>query len=218
METELTVVVPTYNERDNIKPMLDALNASLQGLSWEIVFVDDDSSDQTAGLVKEIAKKDARVKCIQRINRRGLSSACIEGILSSISPYVAVMDADMQHDESLLPVMLTTLKTDNLDLVIGSRYMTGGSTGQLSKHRVWVSRVATILSGLALRQKVQDPMSGFFMLRRSFFEKIMRKLSGKGFKILLDILVTAEPSVTFKKLPYVMRQRTQGERDRKSVV
>ena len=211
METELTIVVPTYNERDNIRPMLDALNASLQGLLWEIVFVDDDSPDQTADLVRETAKKDARIRCIQRINRRGLSSACIEGILSSVSPYIAVMDADMQHDESLLPVMLSMLKTDNLDLVIGSRYMTGGSTGQLSKHRVWVSRAATLLSGLVLRQTVQDPMSGYFMLRQSFFKKVMRKLSGKGFKILLDILVTAGPSVTFRELPYVMRQRTQGE-------
>jgi len=211
LETELTIVVPTYNERDNIKPMLDALNASLQDLLWEIVFVDDDSSDKTAELVREIAKKDARVRCIQRINRRGLSSACIEGILSSASPYIAVIDADMQHDESLLPAMLNTLKTGNLDLVIGSRYITGGGTGQLSKHRVWVSRTATLLSGLALRQQVHDPMSGYFMLRRSFFEKVMRKLSGKGFKILLDILVTAGPSVKFRELPYVMRQRTQGE-------
>lgn len=211
MGTELTIVVPTYNERDNIKPMLDALNASLQGLLWEVVFVDDDSSDHTAELVREIARKDSRVRCIQRINRRGLSSACIEGILSSVSPYIAVMDADMQHDESQLPDMLAALKAGNLDLVIGSRYMTGGSTGQLSKHRVWVSRAATLLSGLVLRQQVNDPMSGYFILRRSFFEKVMRRLSGKGFKILLDILVTAGPSVTFRELPYVMRQRTQGE-------
>jgi dolichol-phosphate mannosyltransferase len=211
LETELTIVVPTYNERDNIKPLLDAINASLQGLSWELIFVDDDSSDRTAELAREIAKKDTRVRCIQRIHRRGLSSACIEGILSSVSPYIVVMDADMQHDENLLAVMLNTLKNENLDLVIGSRYMAGGSTGQLSKHRVWVSRAATLLSGLVLRQPVQDPMSGYFMLRRSFFEKVMRNLSGKGFKILLDILVTAGPTVTFRELPYVMRQRTQGE-------
>lgn len=211
MDTELTVVVPTYNERENIQPMLDALNASLHGLSWEVIFVDDDSSDQTAELARENAKKNTRVRCIQRINRRGLSSACIEGILASASPYIAIIDADMQHDESILPVMLNTLKTDNLDLVIGSRYIEGGSTGKLSKHRVWVSRAATLLSELVMRQKVQDPMSGFFMLRRTFFEKVMRKLSGKGFKILLDIMVTAGPSVTFRELPYVMRQRRQGE-------
>ena len=211
MNTELTVVVPTYNERDNIKPMLDALNAALQGLSWDVVFVDDDSTDQTSELIREFAKKDVRVRCIQRINRRGLSSACIEGALSSTSPYIAVIDADMQHDVSKLPVMLNTLKAENLDLVIGSRYMAGGSTGELSKHRVWVSRTATMISGLVLRRPVQDPMSGYFMLRRSFFEKVMRKLSGKGFKILLDILVTAGPSATFREIPYVMRQRTQGE-------
>lgn len=211
MNTELTVVIPAYNERDNISPMLFALNTVLQGLSWEVVFVDDDSPDQTAEHIREIAKRDPRVHCIQRINRKGLSSACIEGILASTSPYIVIMDADMQHDENILPLMLKTLKDENIDLVIGSRYMTGGSTGQLSKHRVWISRTATFISGLVLRQPVQDPMSGYFMLRRSFFEKVMRKLSGKGFKILLDILVTAGPLVTFREIPYVMRQRTHGE-------
>ena len=210
MSTELTIVVPTYNERDNISPLLDSIRAVLGDIVWEVIFVDDDSSDNTAGLVREIARQHPGVRCIQRLKRRGLSSACVEGILASSSPFVCVMDADLQHDEKLLPRMLSALKNDNLDLVIGSRYMESGSTGSLSSYRIFISRLATFLGGFVSIKEVKDPMSGYFMFRRDYFEKIMRDLSGKGFKILLDMLASTRSSLRVIELPYTMRSRVRG--------
>lgn len=211
MNTELTVIIPAFNELKNVTPMLAALEESLQEIKWEVIFVDDDSPDDSASFIRSLAQQDTRIRCIQRINRRGLASACVEGMLACASPYMVVLDADLQHDEKIIPEMLLTLKNDDIDLVIGSRYMDGGSMGELARHRVWISRLATQLSRLALKHPVNDPMSGFFMLRRSFFEKVMRKLSTKGFKILLDILVNADDFVHIKEQPYIMRERSQGE-------
>jgi dolichol-phosphate mannosyltransferase len=211
LTNELTVVVPTCNECGNIKPLVNALASSLKDIKWEVIFVDDDSSDGTPELVRRLAQEDHRIRCIQRINRRGLSSACIEGMLASASPYVAVIDADLQHDERIIPVMLSVLKEEHVDLVIGSRYMEGGSTGDLSPFRVWISRFATRWSRLVINSPVTDPMSGFFMLNRPVFESVMRNLSGKGFKILMDILISARGGLKLKELPYTMRERSEGE-------
>ena len=211
LSSELTIIIPTYNERENIQTTVACLNIALQGVNWEVIFVDDDSPDGTADAVRNLAQTDRRIRCLQRIKRKGLSSACIEGIMASSAPFIAVMDADLQHDESILPRMLFELKTQPVDIVIGSRYMEGGSTGDLSPSRVWISRAATTLSRLVLSQTISDPMSGYFMLRRSFFEKVMRKLSGRGFKILLDILVSAGGAVRYSDCPYNMRNRTHGE-------
>lgn len=207
----MTIVVPTYNEYENIQPLLNTIENALAGIDWEIIIVDDDSPDDTASLVRKVALTDPRIRCIQRLGRRGLSSACIEGILASSSPYVCIMDADMQHDEELIPEMLKTIKEKKLDLIIGSRYVEYGSTGKLPYSRQLISKFATRLGRLILVNPVNDPMSGFFMVRRDFFEKVMRNLSGKGFKILLDILVSARKSVNYMELPYVMRDRIRGE-------
>jgi dolichol-phosphate mannosyltransferase len=112
---ELTVVVPTFEERDNIAPLIARLAAALDGIAWEVVFVDDDSPDGTAAAVRAGARADRRVRIVQRLGRRGLSSACVEGMLSSAAPYIAVMDADLQHDETLLPQRLARLKAEELD-------------------------------------------------------------------------------------------------------
>jgi dolichol-phosphate mannosyltransferase len=209
--TELTIIVPTFNERDNIQSLVDSLDKVLTGIKWEVIFVDDDSPDKTSSVVRKIASRDPRIRCLQRIKRRGLSSACIEGMLASSSPYLCVMDADMQHDETLIPKMYSAITNDGYDMVIGSRYVEQGSTGQLASHRVFVSKVATKLGHLILKEKVADPMSGFFMLSRSFFEKVMHKVSGKGFKILLDMLISKDFPISLKEIPYKMRTRTYGE-------
>ena len=211
MATELTIVVPTYNELDNVEKLVVALDQALAEIAWEVIFVDDDSSDGTASRVRQLAQTNSRVRCLQRINRRGLASACIEGILASASPYVAVMDADLQHDERVLPKMLNTLRNDCVDLVIATRYLKGGSTGDLPSHRVWISSLATQLSLLVLKRPISDPMSGFFMLTRAFFERIMRKLSGRGFKILFDILTSGGSDFIFREQTYAMRTRSHGK-------
>jgi|SRR5271166_757176 len=208
---ELTVVVPTFNERDNIRPLLARLDSALCGIDWEVVFVDDDSPDSTAEALRALAESDARIRCLQRIGRRGLSTAVIEGMLASSAPYLAVIDADLQHDETLLPRMLAVLKAENLDVVIGSRHTLGGGIAEWDRRRAKISDVATRLARLVVAADLSDPMSGFFMLTRPAFEQAVRRLSGQGFKILLDLFASTPTAYRFKEIPYVFGQRQHGE-------
>src|SRR5262245_23233747 len=178
---ELAVVVPTFNEHDNIRPFLVRLEAALDGISWEAIFVDDDSSDGTAHLVGEIAQQNPRIRVIRRIGRRGLSSACVEGVLSSSAPNFAVIDADMQHDETLLPLMLERLREYDLDIVIGSRYAEGGSIEGWDERRRLISYVTSRAARLVTKAELRDPMSGFFVMRRQPFDETVRNLSQQGF-------------------------------------
>jgi dolichol-phosphate mannosyltransferase len=207
----LTIVVPTLNERDNIEPLIALLDAALPNTNWEVMFVDDDSTDDTAKHVRALALVDPRVRCIQRIGRRGLSTACIEGVLACSAPYVAVMDADLQHDEALLPRMLEILQKENVDLVIGSRYAAGGGLGDWAGNRAWISQSGTKLARLICKQDISDPLSGFFMCRRDVFESAVRRLSGQGFKILLDLLASSSPPLRVRELPFEFRTRRHGE-------
>lgn len=208
---ELAVVVPTYSEVDNVDEVIRRVGDALEGVDWELIFVDDDSPDGTAARVLETARRDRRVRLLQRIGRRGLSSACIEGMLATAAPYVAVIDADLQHDERLLPEMLRSLKTEDLDIVVGSRYAPGGGVGEWDRRRQWMSRFASRLGQLLIRADLADPMSGFFMLRADVLGSGARSLSAVGFKILLDIFASAPRPLRFKELPYEFRRRTAGE-------
>lgn len=207
----LSIIVPTFNEAANIEALLSRLDATLLGTSWEVIFVDDDSTDGTADLVRAISQRDGRVRCIQRIGRRGLSSACIEGMLASSAPFIAVMDGDLQHDERVLPDMLQKLRGEDLDIVVGSRYTQGGGVGDWQNDRATMSRFATKLSRLVVHVDLKDPMSGFFMLRREAFMRTTRRLSSLGFKILLDIFASAPAPLKFRELPYEFRARYAGE-------
>jgi dolichol-phosphate mannosyltransferase len=208
---ELTVVVPTFKERENVAELVRRLHTALKGLRWEVVFVDDDSPDGTAQMVRELAQQDPHVRCIQRIGRRGLSSACVEGALASAAPYVAVMDADLQHDEALLPSMLAALKSEPLDIVVGSRYVDGGGLGEWDSGRAAISRFATRVSHLVVPPTLKDPMSGFFMLRTDVFHRHVRRLSAVGFKILVDLFASSDKPLRFKEIPYTFRNRLAGE-------
>jgi dolichol-phosphate mannosyltransferase len=207
---ELSVVVATLDERENVRELISRLDIALKGVRWEAIFVDDDSSDGTADVLREVAAHDPRVRCIRRIGRKGLSSACIEGILSSSAPYVAVMDADLQHDESLLPLMLGALKSGDTDLAIASRYMKGGGVGDWPADRVGLSTLATRISKGFLHIDVSDPMSGFFAMRRHLFEAHAKSLSGLGFKLLLDFLSSAPTSLRVREFPYRFGTRRAG--------
>lgn len=211
LSPELAVIIPTYNERANLEPLLEGLEEVLKGVSWEAVFVDDDSPDGTADALRTVAAKDERVRVIHRIGRRGLSSACVEGMMATSAPYLAVMDADLQHDEALLPNMLRLLREHDADLVVGTRYAGEGSTGDWSRRRRWMSRIATRSARTFLGVNLSDPMSGFFMLKRSFLDSTVRRLSGKGFKILLDLCVSAPVKPKVRELPYTFRTRRAGE-------
>ncbi len=207
----LTVVIPTFNESANVPIIIERVAAALAEADWEIIFVDDDSPDSTSTVAKGLGESDGRVRCIRRVGRRGLAGACIEGALSSQARYVAVMDADLQHDERLLPRMLELLDQNRADLVIASRYMAGGATTGLSSSRRSISRVATRWAQKLMGITVQDPMSGFFMVRRDLLDAIAPQLSNEGFKILFDILVSSgRGKLEIVELPYAFLPRLHG--------
>ena len=208
---ELTVVVPTFNERENVRATADALAAALRGIDYEVIFVDDDSTDRTAAEARALAQSDPRVRVIQRIRRRGLASAVVEGFLASSADYLAVIDGDMQHDERVLPQMLAKLKEDDLDVVIGTRNAEGGSMGSFAASRVRLSQAGRRLASWVIKGDVTDPMSGFFLLSRAYFEEVAHGLSSTGFKILLDLLATARRPVRIGEIGYTFRKRTVGE-------
>jgi dolichol-phosphate mannosyltransferase len=208
---ELSVVVPTYNEAENVPLLVERLKVALAGIDWEVIFVDDDSRDGTARVVRSLSQgSGGRVRVVQRIGRRGLSSACVEGALASSSPYIAVMDGDLQHDERLLPRMLDALKAGN-EIAIGSRFVPGGDVGKFAANRIKISKAGARLARLVVKQELSDPMSGFFMLRRDVFERVVRRLSAKGFKILLDIFASSPRPLRAVELPFVFGSRVRGE-------
>jgi dolichol-phosphate mannosyltransferase len=208
---ELTVVIPCFNERGNVAPMVARLQKTLAGIAWEAVFVDDDSPDGTADVVRDIAAADTRIRCIRRIGRRGLSSAVIEGALASSAPTFAVIDGDLQHDETRLPEMLALLHAGTADVVVASRFATGGdAAGLAGARRLALSNLGIKLATAMMGKKLTDPMSGYFMMPRPLFEQIAPRLTGQGFKILLDILLSA-PALRVREVGARFSPRVSGE-------
>jgi dolichol-phosphate mannosyltransferase len=208
---ELAIVVPTFNERENVSMLVPALETALQAIQWELIFVDDNSPDGTAECIRRLAATDRRIRVLERIGRRGLSSACIEGMLATAAPYIAIMDADLQHDERVLPKLLELMKTEHLDLVVASRNVAGGSQEGFSSWRLWLSATGSRIARLVYRSEVTDPMSGFFLVDREFFRQAVHRLSGTGFKILVDLLASSPRPARLKEVPYHFRRRQLGE-------
>ena len=215
---QLSVVVPTFNERDNVVALYRKLDAALKEIAWEVIYVDDNSPDGTSDVVRKLAAEDPRVRCIRRVGRRGLSGACIEGILASSAPCAAVMDADLQHDETQLPKMLALLESGAAELVVGSRYIEGGSAASFDSQRAGFSKFATSVAKRLLRVEIADPMSGFFMIRRDRFEQLAPELSTQGFKILLDVVATARGTLRTTEIPFTFGSRLHGESKLDSLV
>ena len=215
---ELAVIVPSFNERENIPVLYDRVAKALSGIAFEFIVVDDNSPDDTAGVVRRMAQQLPNVRLVHRIGRRGLSSAVIEGISATAAPYFAVIDADLQHDETILPQMYRRATAGD-DIVVGTRYAADGAVGDgLSKTREKGSRLATQFSALIAGKRLSDPMSGFFLMRREVFDEIAPTLSREGFKILLDIIVSAtrfrkrrDRTLSIGEVPYTFRARTAGE-------
>lgn len=208
---DLSIVIPTLNESLNIVPLLERLDRALEGISWEVVFVDDDSQDGTAAQIRKIGRTRQNVRVLHRIGRRGLSSACMEGILGSSAPYVAVMDADMQHDEAILPEMLAQVRDGHYDIAVGSRNVDGGSMGNFSKSRVLLSNTGKRLSQRVCRIEIQDPMSGYFLVEREFAQEAIRGMSGYSFKVLVDMISASPVKPKWIEVPYTFRGRVYGE-------
>ncbi len=208
---ELTVVVPTFNERGNVPILIDRLRTVLQGIHWEVLFVDDNSPDNTAQLIREIGQNDNRIRCIRRVGRRGLAGACLEGILASHAKYVAIMDGDLQHDETKLLPMLEQLSSGKIDIVVATRYSAGGDAKNFSILRSCVSRYSNFIAYQFLGVKLSDPMSGFFMVRQEIVDNIAPSLSTQGFKILLDIITTSKGNLCIAEIPFSFGKREYGE-------
>ena len=208
---ELALVIPTFKEQANVRPLLNRLAVALAGISYEVIFVDDDSPDGTAQQVRNIALENPRVHVLQRIERRGLASACVEGMMATAAPFIAVMDADLQHDEKILPEMLAKLKREALDLVVATRNAEGGSMGEFSAWRVRLSNFGRRLSAGISHCELSDPMSGYFILDRKFLDEVVHSVSGVGFKILLDLVASANRPVRVGEVPYQFGKRMHGE-------
>lgn len=208
---ELTIILPTFNERDNLPVMVERVGRALEGVDWEILVVDDNSPDGTSAVARKLGENDRRIRCIRRVGRRGLAGACIEGMLATPARYVAVMDADLQHDETLLVAMLNKLREGNTDLVAASRYIDGKTGTGFSATRARASHWSTSLARSLLKVDLTDPMSGFFMLRRDVIDDMAPDLSTQGFKILLDIAATGRGKLRIAELPFVFGKRLHGE-------
>jgi len=207
---KLAIIVPTLNEEGNIVAVYDRLHRALGSIRWEVIFVDDDSVDATVEIIHGLALSHNNIRCLRRVGRRGLASACVEGMMATAAPVLAVMDADLQHDETLLPRMLALLGQDDLDIVVGSRFAEGASLGDVSAVRERLSRWGNDISRLLTRVPLTDPMSGFFMLRRDVLEDVVHSLSQEGFKILLDIFASSARPLKFAELPYAFASRHSG--------
>jgi dolichol-phosphate mannosyltransferase len=207
----LSIIVPTFNERENVRELVARMNACITNLDWEVVFVDDDSPDGTISVLRMISRTDTRIHFLHRIGRRRLSSAVVEGMLSTSAPVVAVMDRDLQHDETLLPLMFERLRTSDCDVIVASRYMTEGGVGGWDRSRRLSAGRQRKLAHLMMPEKLTDTMSGFFMLRREAVDVAVRRLSRQGYKILLDILLSARPPLKVEEIPYTFRARLHGE-------
>lgn len=209
---ELAVILPTFKERKNLAPMVARLDAALAGIAWEAIFVDDNSPDGTSDEARAISQQDARIRVIERFGRRGLASAAIEGMCATAAPIVAVMDADGQHDPALLPEMLAAVKSGDYDLAYASRFAEGASVDAWGRpDRVKASGLANRIARKVTGVQLSDPMSGFFMLRAETLRADAHRLSGVGFKILLDILATVDAPLRVKELPLHFAARLDGE-------
>lgn len=207
---ELSVIVPTFNEVGNVADLVQGIDAVLPEIAWEVVFVDDDSTDGTVAALRDLARRDSRVRVVHRIGRRGLSSAVVEGIMTTSSPYLAVMDADLQHDEAILPRMLEALMSGHVEIVVGTRYAAGGGIGAWDRKRALISRLSTRVARLVLHADLTDPMSGYFALTRNTFDSAVRQLSSQGYKILLDLFASLPASPRVREIPYTFRTRRSG--------
>jgi len=207
---ELCVVIPTLNEAGNVELLLDKLGIALAGIEWEAIFVDDGSTDGTPEILTRIAQSDRRVRMIRRMGRRGLSSAVVEGALASTTPVIAVIDADLQHDEQILPDLYRAVAGGH-ELAIGTRYASNGSTGDWNESRLKISRFATALASPIMKTQLSDPMSGLFAVRRDVLLEAAPRLSNVGYKILLDLVASAQRPLKVAEVGYVFGTRQHGE-------
>jgi len=207
----VSVVTPTYNEAANVPLFVAAIGKVLAGLTYEIIVVDDDSPDRTWEVAGKLAEVDGRVRVIRRFGESGLSSAVMAGLGSARGQVLVVMDADLQHDEAVLPQMIELVRTNRADVVVGTRASEGGSYGSWGTGRRLVSWVATLIARMLLRVPTTDPMSGFFAMSRASFDELAPRINPQGFKILLEFIGRRRPGLRVAEVGFTFRNRLHGE-------
>jgi len=210
MAYNLAVILPSFNEAENISILISSLEKVLKDISWEAIIVDDNSPDKTAEIAFNISKEKPNIRCFKRIGRKGLASTVIDGMMTN-AEYIAVMDTDLQHDESLLPKMLIEIEKENYDIVIGSRFLQNSSLLNFSSLRKKISNIGIYLAHKIIKYDIKNPLSGYFMVKRSLVNELVNSLSGLGFKILLDILASSKKDLKVKELPFQFRERHSGK-------
>jgi len=205
---KLSLISPTYNEAENVRRLMEETGECLRGVDYELIICDDDSPDQTWQVVANLAKTNPRLKLLRRESDRGLTRSVMDGFRIASGDIVGCIDADLQHDPIILPQMLEAM-SQGADLVVGSRYVRGGSTGNWKWVRSVGSWAATKLAQWTLGVTIHDPLSGYFMLRRDDFLRISQQMRGSGFKILLEIVAHCGPC-RVQEIPYTFRRRVAG--------
>lgn len=206
---KLSVISPTLNEAENVPRLVEELGLALRGLDYEILIVDDNSPDLTWSVAQTIASTNPRVRTLRRMQNPGLGLAVMDGFSAAQGDIIACIDADLQHDPSILSKMIEEFDK-GADVVVGSRHVEGGGTGDWDRFRRLQSWFATRIAQFLLGIRLKDPMSGYFLISRKDFEGIKQDLNGNGFKILLEILANLG-SAQVMEVPYVFRSRTRGE-------
>lgn len=204
-----SLIIPTLNERENIKSFLDTAESVLASIPHEIIVVDDDSSDGTGLIVQEESIKNPNIRLIVRKENKGLSAAVIDGFNAAKGTCLGVMDADFSHDHNLLPKLFDAVHNGGVSLAVGSRRVSGGGADHWPWYRRMLSSIATHFGKLWLGMQLKDPMSGFFVIRRDVFEMVKGELNPKGYKILLELYIRARIQ-DFVEIPFIFKDRKQG--------
>jgi len=206
---EFSLVIPTINEKANLPELFARVKKALEGFSYEIILVDDGSTDGTPEFAEELAKTDGAMRCMRRAKRNGLSAAIVDGFSAAKGKYIGVMDADLSHDPAILPRLIEALR-GGAELAEGSRKIPGGGVENWPFLRKLYSNTATLAAKLFLGVRLSDPMSGYFLLTADLFNKTKPLLNPKGYKILLELAVRSQCAKT-AEVPFIFKDRKLGQ-------
>ena len=209
MKNKISIVIPALNEEKNIKPLTKKIIENLRNIKFEIIFVDDNSVDQSKTVLLALSKKYKFFNPLLRKKDRDLTQSCFDGIEKSKYPNILIMDADLQHNPKYIPIMLKVFNNNN-DVVVGARKLTSGKNKGLSEFRRFAS-VILIFFFKIFNIKTTDPMSGFFIFKKKLYKKNKKYYFGKGFKILADILINSKDKLKTKDVYIDFNRRYESE-------
>lgn len=206
----ISLILPTLNEEENLKVLLPNLHYILKDYSYEIIVVDDNSTDQSRKVAENLFSDEINGFIHHRIKLLGLSSAIYDGFNLATGEVVVVMDADLQHDPKILPQMIQSIISNNSDICIASRNIENGGYGDLSRMRKFLSKSGIWIANFFLNMNLSDPMSGYFALSRDLFDEVKGRINPRGFKILLEIIYKSS-NIRIAHVPYHFKARRHGE-------